>query len=101
MPDGVLGDVAQAPHEVAVVANKPAVETAAKDVPAHPVAVVECASVVLVNGLEAGTQVGRRCAEENVDVVRHQAERQNAPPPLSDFACDEPQIASAVMVVVE
>jgi hypothetical protein len=99
--DRVLTDVTQAADEVAVAAHDTAVETTAEHVAAPPVAAVERLRKRLVNSLEAVRQVRARSPDEEVNMVRHEAERENAPVAAPDLLCDESQVALPIGVVVE
>jgi hypothetical protein len=81
--------------------DRAAVEAAPEKVSSEFMAPVYVPREAFVNALDAGTQVGARRVHQEVDVVRHETECEDAPVPLPNLPCDKPQIASPVSVVVK
>jgi hypothetical protein len=77
------------------------VEAASEEVSSEFMAPVDVSGEAFVNPLDASAQVGVRRVHEEMDVVRHETEREDSPVPFPDLPRDKLQIAPTVTVVVE
>jgi hypothetical protein len=99
--DGVVEDVVERAREVLVGGHDAGGEAVAPEVTPPPVPAVEALGVEAVEPPVAVGEVLPRRAEHEVDVVRHQAERDHVPAVGLDHLAEEAQEAAVVVVVPE
>jgi co-chaperonin GroES (HSP10) len=97
--DGVLDDVATDSGELVLVLDRAAPEAFTEEMSPPEVASVEALGIAPVQLLEAGRQLGDGRLDDQVVVVRHQAERMEAPVMLPDDEVQQPEEDAAVVVV--
>jgi hypothetical protein len=100
-PDGVLEDVVDGGGQVDVAVEDACGEAIAEEVAGADVAAVEALCVEAVEAAEAVRQLPARAREDEVVVVRHQAERDDVPPLLSCDVRQEGEEGAPVVVVTE
>jgi hypothetical protein len=100
-PDGVLEDVVDGGGQVDVAVEDACGEAIAEEVAGADVALVEALCVEAVEAAEAVRQLPARAREDEVVVVRHQAERDDVPPLLSCDVRQEGEEGAPVVVVTE
>jgi hypothetical protein len=98
-PHRVRDHVAANGRELVLVFDRTAPEALAEEVAPAPVASVEALRVAAVELLEAGRELGDRGFDDEVVVVRHQAEGVQAPVVLGDDDSEEPEERAAVVIV--
>jgi hypothetical protein len=99
--DGVVEDVLDGSREVVVRVDEAAGEAVAPEVARAGVLDVEALGVDAVESAEAVGELLARAGEDEVDVVRHQAERDHVPALRGRDVSEERQEAEVVLVVAE
>jgi co-chaperonin GroES (HSP10) len=97
--DGVRDDVPADRCELVLVLDRAAPEALAEEVPPPAMPSVEALRVATVQALESGGKLRDRRLHDEVVVVRHQAERVEAPVVLVDDDPEEAEEEPAVVVV--
>src|SRR6266511_5441373 len=86
---GVLDYVAADCGELVLVLDRTAPEPLAEEMAPAPVTRVEALRVAAVQPLESGGQLGDGRLDDEVIVVRHQAERVHSPVVLAHRCCEQ------------
>jgi hypothetical protein len=67
----------------------------------HRMPSIQRSRVCLVDALDPSAQIGIRSAHKQVDVVRHEAKRQDTPAAFEHLAREEAQVSVAILLVIE
>lgn len=97
--DGISSDVLLGRGELGVVGDELVTEAALEDVPGGPVAAIEVPRVVALEVAHAGAQVRIAGADDQVQVVRHQAVGKDLPVVSLSDAFQDHEIRLPITVV--